>query len=133
MEFGQKILVIPSRENDTITYILIYTDNYGCSASDDIVVNVLPVGDIFWPNAFTPNGDGNNDIFLPFGIGVKQINWQMFNRWGEKVFESNNFFFGCDGTYKAQPLPTGVYVYNAKLVMMNNKERKYKGSVTLIR
>ncbi len=118
---------------DTITYILIYTDNYGCSASDDIVVNVLPVGDIFWPNAFTPNGDGNNDIFLPFGIGVKQINWQMFNRWGEKVFESNNFFFGCDGTYKAQPLPTGVYVYNAKLVMMNNKERKYKGSVTLIR
>ena len=118
---------------DTITYTLVYTDNYGCSASDAVTLNVLPIGDIFWPNAFTPNGDGNNDVFLPYGSGVKQITWQMFNRWGEKVFESNNFFYGCDGTYKGQPLPMGVYVYTAKVVLMNNKDRKYKGSITLIR
>lgn len=71
---------------DTITYILIYTDNYGCSASDDIVVNVLPVGDIFWPNAFTPNGDGNNDIFLPFGSGVKTNKLANVQPLGRKSF-----------------------------------------------
>ena len=118
---------------DTITYVLVYTDDYGCSASDAITVNVLPVGDIYWPNAFSPNGDGNNDIFLPYGSGVKQITWQLFNRWGEKVFESNNFFYGCDGTYKGLALPMGVYVYTAKVVMLNNKDRQFKGSVTLIR
>ncbi len=118
---------------DTITYVLVYTDSYGCSASDNITLNVLPVGEVFWPNAFTPNGDGNNDIFLPYGSGVKQIIWQMFNRWGEKVFESSNFFYGCDGTYQGKPLPMGVYVYTAKVVLMNNTDRKYKGSVTLIR
>lgn len=118
---------------DTITYVLIYTDNYGCSGTDDIVINVLPVGDIFWPNAFSPNGDGNNDVFLPYGSGVKQIKWGMYNRWGEKVFESNNFFYGCDGTYKGAPLPAGVYVYTADIVMMNDVTRKFKGSVTLIR
>ncbi len=118
---------------DTITYILVYTNDYGCTGTDAVILNVLPVGDIFWPNAFTPNGDGNNDVFLPYGSGVKLINWQIFNRWGEKVFDSNNFFYGCDGTYKGQPLPIGVYVYNAKVVLMNSKERKYKGSVTLIR
>jgi gliding motility-associated-like protein len=118
---------------DTITYTLIFTDDYGCSAQDAITLNVLPVGDIFWPNAFTPNGDGNNDIFIPAGSGVRQIQWQMFNRWGEKVFESNNFFYGCDGTYQGKPLPAGVYVYVAKVVLMNNRDRKYKGSVTLIR
>ena len=118
---------------DTITYILVYSDAFGCPASDTITLNVLPVGDIFWPNAFSPNGDGNNDIFWPFGSGVKQIDWQMFNRWGEKVFESNNFNYGCDGTYQGKPLPMGVYVYTAKVVLMNNVDRKYKGSVTLIR
>ncbi|MBP6731963.1 MAG: gliding motility-associated C-terminal domain-containing protein, partial [Chitinophagales bacterium] len=118
---------------DTITYTLIYTDDYGCSGTDNITLNVLPVGDVFWPNAFTPNGDGNNDIFIPSGSGVKQIQWQMFNRWGEKVFESNNFFYGCDGTYQGKPLPMGVYVYTAKIIFMNNKDRKYNGSVTIIR
>lgn len=118
---------------DTITYTLVYTDDYGCMGTDNITLNVLPVGDIYWPNAFTPNGDGNNDIFIPAGVGIKQIQWQMFNRWGEKVFESNNFLYGFDGTYQGKPLPMGVYVYTAKVIFMNNKDRKYKGSVTLIR
>jgi gliding motility-associated-like protein len=118
---------------DTITYVLEYTDNYGCVGSDDIKINVLPVGDLFWPNAFTPNGDGNNDIFFPAGSGVKQIEWQLFNRWGEKVFESNSMFYGWDGMYKGKPLPMGVYVFTAKVVMMNDADRKFKGGVTLIR
>ncbi|MFN8323880.1 MAG: gliding motility-associated C-terminal domain-containing protein [Chitinophagales bacterium] len=118
---------------DTITYQVVYTDVNGCFSSDDINLFVLPLGQVFFPNAFTPTGDGNNDIYLPYGSGVKQIIWQLFNRWGEKVFESNNFYYGWDGTYKSQPLPQGVYIYVAKVTLMNNSTRHFKGSVTLIR
>ncbi len=118
---------------DTITYVVFYTDPNGCTASDDVTIYVSPIKNIFWPNAFTPNGDGNNDIFIPFGSTVKQISWAAFNRWGEKVFDSNNFFVGWDGYYKGAPAPAGVYVYNGKAVMLNNEERTFKGSFTLIR
>lgn len=119
--------------SDTITYTLTFTDNYGCAATDNINLFVIPVGNVYWPNAFTPTGDGNNDVYLPFGSGVKQINWSIFNRWGERVFESDNFYSGWDGNYKGAPLPVGVYVYSATAVKMDNNTKKYKGSVTLIR
>jgi gliding motility-associated-like protein len=118
---------------DTITYVLYFTDDNGCSASDTITLYVLPPGNIFWPNAFTPNGDGNNDVYLPGGNNIKLINWQVFNRWGEKVFESNSQFFGWDGKYKNVPQPPNVYVYYAEVTFMNNEVKKYKGSITLIR
>ncbi len=119
--------------SDTISYTLTFTDTYGCAVTDNINLFVIPLGNVYWPNAFTPTGDGNNDLYLPFGSGVKQINWSIFNRWGEKVFESDNFFSGWDGTYKGSPVPMGVYVYSATAVKMDNTTKKYKGSVTLIR
>lgn len=118
---------------DTITYTLTYTDATGCTASDAITIYVLPPGTIFWPNAFTPNGDGNNDIYLPGGSNIKFIVWRIFNRWGEKVFESNSQFIGWDGKYKGAPQPPNVYVYYAEVTFMNNTTEKFKGSITLIR
>ena len=95
---------------------------------------VLPIGSVYFPNAFTPTGDGNNDIYYPYGTSsVKQISWAVFNRWGEKVFESNSLYIGWDGTYKGAPAPMGVYVVSSIVTQMNNSSRKYKGSVTLIR
>ena len=118
---------------DTILYVLNYTDNNGCSATDSIVLNVLPVTEIFWPNAFSPNGDGNNDIFFPYGNNVKLIDWKIFNRWGEKIFESTNFFEGWDGTYKGKPQNPNVYIYEATATLMNGNTKKFKGSFVLIR
>jgi gliding motility-associated-like protein len=118
---------------DTITYTLFYTDDNGCSSSDTITLYVLPPGTIFWPNAFTPNGDGNNDVYLPGGSNIKLIVWRIFNRWGEKVFDSNSQFSGWDGKYKGTPQPPNVYVYYAEVTFMNNTTQKFKGSVTLIR
>lgn len=119
--------------SDTMLYVLNYTDNNGCSASDSIVLNVLPVKEIFWPNAFSPNGDGNNDLYLPYGNNVKLIDWKVFNRWGEKIFESTNFFEGWDGTYKGKPQNPAVYIYEATVTLMNGNTKNFKGSFVLIR
>lgn len=118
---------------DTITYQLTYTDANGCTSSDEITLYVLPVTQVFFPNAFSPNGDGNNDIYFAFGGSVKQIGLTIFNRWGEKVFDSDNQFVGWDGIYKGKPQPGGVYVYYAQVTLMNNEVRKFTGSLTLIR
>lgn len=118
---------------DTITYIVTYTDPSGCVGSDTITLWVLPVGNIYFPNAFTPNGDGRNDIYLPLGRDVKFINWRIFNRWGELVFESNSMTQGWDGSFKGKAQTPGVFVYYAEVTLFNNRTLKFKGSVTLIR
>lgn len=118
---------------DTITYSVLYTDPNGCKVSDSVTIYVLPPGRIFWPNAFTPNGDGNNDVYLPGGSMVKQMVWRIYNRWGEKVFESESMFNGWNGKYKNAPQPPNVYVYYAEVTYLNNTTEEFKGSVTLIR
>ncbi len=119
--------------SDTITYALLYTDIHGCSDADTVIVFSLPGGLIFFPNAFTPGADGKNDIYLPLGDQVKFIAWRIFNRIGEKVFDSNSMLIGWDGNYKGAPAPANVYVYTAEVTFMNGINQKYKGSITLLR
>ncbi len=117
----------------TTLYTLTYTDAIGCANQDSINITVLPVGEVFFPTAFSPNGDGNNDIYQAAGSGIKQFRMGIYNRWGEKVFESNNFFDGWDGYYQGTKQPMAVYVYTAKVTLLNNQTREYKGSITLLR
>lgn len=118
-------------------YTVTATVANGCTVSG--TVNVLfnecadEEGDIYIPNAFTPNGDGNNDLFLVMGKSIRDINIEIFNRWGEMVYSSQNLFAGWDGTYKKTALPPAVYVYVVKAVFLDGTMRDYKGSVTLIR
>ncbi|MFN8299090.1 MAG: gliding motility-associated C-terminal domain-containing protein [Chitinophagales bacterium] len=119
--------------NDTITYSMTYTDIHGCTGADTVNVYALSGGLIFFPNAFTPGQDGKNDIYLPLGDQVKFIAWRIFNRIGEKVFDSNSMVIGWDGNYKGAPSPPNVYVYTAEVTFMNGINQKYKGSITLLR
>ena len=64
---------------------------------------------------------------------MKQINWQMFNRWGEKVFESNSTLQSWDGTYQGKESQAGVYTYTAVIVYDDNTNRTAKGTITLMR
>lgn len=118
---------------DTITYTLVYNDGNGCTTTDNVTLNVIPVVELYWPNAFSPNGDGNNDFYMPYGSNVKLIEWKIFNRWGEKVFQSTSFFQGWDGTYKGEMQNPQLFVYEANVTMMNNSTKKFKGSFMLIR
>lgn len=118
----------------TTTYALIAIDENGCVANDNVTVNVV-VDTLLWiPNAFSPNGDGENDVFRIFGKSIKTIDFQIFNRWGELVFFTNDPNIGWDGTYKGEMMNPGAYVYVVKATFINDLEsRREKGSLVLIR
>jgi gliding motility-associated-like protein len=119
----------------TTEYLVTVIDENGCKASDMLTIEVNTATDVFIPNAFTPNGDGNNDMFQMFGdlSTIAYLDMMVFNRWGEKVFESNNHNFNWDGTYKGETVPQGVFVYTGKIVFINGTSMQLKGSVTVIR
>ena len=115
------------------TYTLTITYNGHCTATDTATVWVNGVLKVFIPDVFTPNHDGNNDIFYVYGDGIKSLNLKVFNRWGEKVFEGNSQFDGWDGTYKGQLQPQNVYIYEATIYSLDGQTIFRKGSVTLVR
>ncbi|MFD1631634.1 gliding motility-associated C-terminal domain-containing protein [Pseudopedobacter beijingensis] len=93
-----------------------------------------PIGnDVFIPNAFTPNNDGQNDIFLIYGNTLDKVNMKVFNQWGQLIFESNQTGKGWDGTFKGQAQPSGVYVYLVDIGFYDGSKTTKKGTVTLIR
>lgn len=105
-----------------------------CLAKSSILVNVESIGDLFVPSAFTPgNLDGLNDKLMVYGYGIKTLLFQVFNRWGEKVFEGNHQSKGWDGIYKNELQNSGVYSYIAIVEYLNGTKQTKKGSSTLIR
>lgn len=107
----------------------------GCATTDSISIRKDCYLDV--PNIFTPNGDGLNDYFFPRQLitaGVVRFHLQVFNRWGEMMFETNSIDGrGWDGATSGKPQPQGVYVYQITAVFNNGTQEKYTGNVTLIR
>jgi gliding motility-associated-like protein len=110
-------------------------NTYHCSVVCNYKVHVNGLyGDIFVPNVFTPNGDGNNDVFKIYGNHIRLVRLMVYNRWGEKVFEGSDIANVWDGTYKGEQAPQGVYVYVLKYFAgINTNADELKGSVTLLR
>lgn len=126
----------------TTTYTLTVANENGCEATDKITLRVRKDRGIYIPNAFTPfNGDGINDIFHIFSDqkSVKNINsFQIFDRWGELVFEDYDFLpddpaHGWDGTLRGEPMNPAVFVYWAAVEFIDGEIVIFKGDVTLIR
>ena len=117
----------PNQYTITVTY------NNGCTAVATINISVAGDPPVYVPNAFTPNGDNVNDRFMVYGEGIKTMQLMVFNRWGEKVFESDNQSDSWDGTFKGVMQPPGVYTYVVDLLYLNNRKRLKEGSITLIR
>jgi gliding motility-associated-like protein len=124
----------------TTTYTVTLTDSAGCKASDTYTLIVHGEHQLYVPNAFTPNGDGNNDKFNGFTKGFKTYRIRVFNRWGEKVYDGsqpgNNADvndIGWDGVYKGELHPPGVYVFEVAVEFLDEKQIQKAGSVTLIR
>ena len=125
---------LSSTSND-IVYKIIATNNIGCSASDSIRVKVynLPP-DIYIPSAFSPDGDGVNDVIRPIALGIKQLeNFRVYNRFGELLFKTSTIGKGWDGNYKGEKQLPGTYVWQADAIDYKNKKISRKGSVILIR
>lgn len=121
----------------TTFYVTITDQQTGCELVLSKRFGIFEINcdepDIFIPSAFTPNGDGNNDMLFVRGVVLDEIELSIYNRWGEKVFETNSIDKGWDGTYKGLPADQGVFVYHLKAKCFDRQEFTKKGNVTLIR
>jgi len=88
---------------------------------------------VFIPNTFTPNGNGQNDEFGVYSNIVNRLHLMVFNQWGEKVFETTDVKGRWNGTYKGKPQPVGVYVYVAAMELADKSKVTHKGTFNLIR
>jgi gliding motility-associated-like protein len=118
------------------------TNVFGCK--DDTTAEVVTVSSVVFPNAFTPNTDGptgggytygdlTNDVFFPYTSGVTEFKLQIFNRWGELIFESLDVKQGWDGYYHGKLCQQDVYVWKAFIKFNNGKTFNRTGDVTLLR
>ncbi|MEI8280363.1 MAG: PKD domain-containing protein [Bacteroidota bacterium] len=105
-----------------------------CTGYDSIHVWVIGQSEIFVPSAFSPNGDGLNDVFRPFAVGYKGNNYfRVFNRWGQMVFESTDFSRGWDGRFNSTDCDLDTYFWVIDLIDRFGKPKRITGDVTLVR
>lgn len=102
------------------------------AVSEKVTATTL-VDQVFIPNAFTPNGDGLNDVIRVYGFVVKEMTLVIFNQWGEKIFETRDQLTGWDGTWKGKPQPSGVYMYVCQVLLTDGSTQIKKGSINLVR
>ncbi|MFN8310368.1 MAG: gliding motility-associated C-terminal domain-containing protein [Chitinophagales bacterium] len=115
------------------TYTLIAFYGADCSDTTKVTIDVENNLPIYIPNAFSPNGDGNNDVFQIYGEGIKTVSMRIFNRWGEKIFDSANQWVGWDGMYRGVQQPPMVYTFTIQIEYLDGKKIQKDGSVTLVR
>lgn len=118
------------------TYTVTVIDSKGCASTKSVNVLLIEQGCDFFvyvPNAFSPNGDGNNDNFFVNGKGLASMSFKIYNRWGNKVFETNQISQVWDGKYNGKEQSTGVFMYVLEVVFVNGKSVTESGDVSLIR
>ncbi len=125
-----------ARPLETTTFTVEITKD-GCVSRKtiEVIVNLGICNEpfIFIPTAFTPNSDGRNDMLFVRGNPIKTMYFAVFNRWGQKVFESDNPNFGWDGTFKGKPLPPDVYGYYVDIECLDGETFFKKGNVSILR
>ncbi len=131
---GVKTIATPK---NTTTYTVTVTDTFNCKEWDTITIFVLDVicddPYVFVPNAFTPNNDNNNDVLYVRGKLLTDIHFVIYDRWGEKIFETHDINVGWDGTFRGKDCSPGVYVYYLEATCLGELFYFRKGNVTLIR
>jgi len=95
-------------------------------------VEVVPYMSVYIPNSFTPNGDGLNDTFGAYGEAIGDFSLQVFNRWGEMIFESASFNQRWDGTFDGVKVPQGSYIYKLSAKGLSGNREDRKGTVTVV-
>jgi gliding motility-associated-like protein len=115
-------------------FIVYYTDVNGCMAQDTVFVIVNFIEGIGVPQAFSPNGDGHNDVLFVKGFGIIQMKFSVYNRYGQQVFETTDQNIGWDGTFKGRDENPGVFVWVLEYTLIDNiSSGVISGNTTLIR
>ena len=128
---------VASPRKTTLYNVVLKDSRIDCRKDTSVQVFVIPVlcdePNIFVPNAFTPNGDGKNDVLYVRGSFIEKINFMIYDRWGEKVFESNDVKKGWDGTFRKKELDPAVYAYYLEVDCIGGKKFFKKGNISLLR
>lgn len=135
---GVSTLSIQPSENGT--YFIVISDVSACRSSDTMHIYVNGQGRVYLPNVFSPNGDGQNDFMTVYaGNDVRKIlNFQIFDRWGEMVFENKDFSpnapdLGWNGRHKGRPMDPAVFVVKAEVEFLDGSKKVVMGDVVLLR
>jgi gliding motility-associated-like protein len=119
---------------EDVLYKIKITDKHTCITTDTLQMLILKKPGYYLPSAFTPNGDGLNDIARPYLVGMKSLkSFSIFNRWGSLIFYSTKEGEGWDGKSKGVAQDSGVYVWMLEFYTYDNKLVTEKGTITLIR
>jgi len=113
--------------------LLLVTTPNDCVNEIEKEVIIHPDIAVHAPTAFTPNGDGLNDVFEIKGVGINEYLLQVYSRWGELIYESKNLEDQWDGKFNGELVPAGTYVYTINYKSMLNRDYNKKGSVTVVR
>ncbi len=128
------VTIVP---NESTTYFVTVLDSFDCPHVFQFsIIVVLPSCDssnVFLPNAFSPNADGKNDILFVRGFNVERMHLGIYNRWGQKVFESFDQQNGWDGTFKGSLLAPDVFGYHLEVDCIGGKKYFKKGNISLIK
>jgi gliding motility-associated-like protein len=118
----------------TTVYTLTVTDANGCTDVDTVTVVVdIACGELYLPNAFSPNGDQQNDVLFVRGNCIKELDLQIYNRWGEKVFETQDATLGWDGTWRNTACEASVFTYILNATLLDGTEISRKGNISLVK
>jgi gliding motility-associated-like protein len=120
----------------TTSYALIAIDSAGCARIDTVIVEVdIRCGELFIPSIFSPNGKGPqaNETFCILSDCVEQFKLLIFNRWGEKVFETDNINTCWNGTFNGSDSSSGVYAYNLSLLQLDGATVNKSGTIMLVK
>ncbi len=136
-ESGTGVSSITDSPLESTIYTVTVMDDNGCESTMEILVTVLQPScdesDIFLPTAFTPNGDSTNDVLFVRSNFVKELEFFVYNRWGEEIFRSTDVNQGWDGTYDGALLTPDVYAYCLKVTCPNDVQYVKTGNVSLLR
>jgi gliding motility-associated-like protein len=131
--FCSSCLETEANPTQTTLYTISLEAYLNCILNDSILIVVNPA-DLLFPDAFSPTADGVNETFRPIGANIEEYRINIYNRWGEKIYSSNDYVTGWDGTYKNEKAPIDVYTYSVQYKFLNIPEIKYYSSnLTLIR
>lgn len=125
---------------ESTLYTAVITDTLGCTATDQMLVRVRKDRSIYFPNVFSPNADGANDLYMIFsGPDVVEVrNFEIYDRWGEQMFRAQGFqpndpSFGWDGTFRGRTLNMAHFVYQAEVEFVDGEVILFKGGFDLVR
>lgn len=120
---------------EDIVYELFITDILDCFSANIVYdIDIRPETFVKLPTTFTPNGDGNNDIVYAKGWGIKELlDYRIYNRWGELVFQTNDIDKGWDGYHNGELQNNDVYVYQVKVITWREEEKILEGHINLVR